>query len=195
MTPQELLLQQKIPLSFRSQALKTIQEIAIFLKINYVWLLLVMLKESRLNPLAVNSASKAKGLIQFMPSTLAPLEKKLGKTLPQNFIGQLEFVKEYFRQFAGKLNSYEDVYFAVFYPAAIGKSNDTILGITRGSAYAKLLGKQNKALDGDKDGMVTVGEAKTWFRVSVSDYLSAAVSSPPVILLLILGIGAAFFLP
>lgn len=188
------LIEQKISSEYRTQAVDAIKNLASLLRTNYLWLLLVMFKESRLNPLAVNPITKARGLIQFMPSTLKEIESKMGRSMPNNFLGQLPFVHEYFKRFTGKLNSYYDVYFAVFYPVAIGKPDDFILGISRGDAYAKLLTRQNKPLDIDKNGYVTVSEAKKWFKIGVTDYMKAIITNPHYILGFIISAAAAFFL-
>ncbi len=190
----------RLPTNTKTLIINELQLMAVRLGIEYEWLLAVMFKESGLNPLAVNSITKAKGLIQFMPATLKTLEASLRKKLPNDFLGQLPFVYEYLKPYKGKMKTYYDAYLAVFYPAAIGKRDSDILGITVSSARAKLIGSQNIGMDKNGDSMITVGEVKTWFDIGVKDLLKnilpVQVTSNPVamVILGVLTCTALFFL-
>lgn len=73
---------------------------------------------------------------------------------------QLDYVKQYLLPYKGKLDSPQDAYLSVLYPKAVGQgSNPSYVVFSEGSsAYA-----ENKhfdgAVDGKKDGNVTVQEA------------------------------------
>lgn len=110
--------------------------------------------ESGGNPQAVNRASGASGLNQFMPGTA----RRLGTTHQQirrmPFKQQLGLVDRYFQRFRGRIQTKPDAYMAVLYPAAIGKPNEYAL-FRRGTlAYS-----QNAGLDLNHDGVVTKAEA------------------------------------
>ena len=67
---------------------------------------------------------------------------------------QLDYVESYFNPYAGRLHSIEDIYMTILYPRAIGQKTDYVLFRSGTTAY-----KQNKGLDRDQDGSVTVAEA------------------------------------
>ena len=87
------------------------------------------------DPYAINHSTGATGLIQFMPEiSSANTAGELGTTarelLTMGPEKQLDYVLEYFQnQKRGKTMKEEvDWYFIVFYPAAIGKSDDYVIG-------------------------------------------------------------------
>jgi hypothetical protein len=99
------------------------------------------------------AGSGATGLIQFMPSTargMGTTTDALAAMTPED---QLKFVYRYFEPFRGKLNSLDDIYMAILWPAAVGKPASHAL-FTGGVAY-----RQNAGLDIDRDGVVTKAEA------------------------------------
>lgn len=100
------------------------------------------------------AGSGAIGLIQFMPKTAEELGTTSEKLAEQTAEEQLDFVKKFFWPRRGLLKSLEDVYMAILYPAAIGKPIKTTLFIENSKAY-----NQNKGLDGNKDGKITINEA------------------------------------
>jgi hypothetical protein len=106
-----------------------------------------------------NAASGATGLIQFMPSIanyLATSTSALAAMTPED---QLDYVEKYFAPYKNKLNSLEDVYMAILWPAAIGKPNSLVLFSKPSAAY-----NQNIGLDADNDGSVTKAEAAARVR-------------------------------
>lgn len=113
------------------------------------------------------AGSGATGLIQFMPSTaktLGTTTEALAKMTPED---QLNYVWKYFAPFKGKLNNLGDVYMAILWPKAVGKSDDFVL-FDRGAAY-----RQNAGLDKNKDGKVTRGEC----LVKIQDKLAKGLTS------------------
>ncbi|WPH68759.1 hypothetical protein [Stenotrophomonas phage BUCTxx100] len=95
------------------------------------------------------------GLIQFGTAAATDLGTTLDKLKKMTQMEQLEYVFKYFkmRMRSYKLKSLEDFYMSVFYPAAIGKSPDTMIFANGSVGY-----RQNIGLDVDKDGKITVGE-------------------------------------
>ena len=94
------------------------------------------------------------GLIQFMPTTARALKTSTDDLRGMSPEGQLDYVEAYFRPHAGQLNSIEDIYMTILYPKAIGKSPDYVLFKSGTTVY-----KQNKGLDRDRDGSITIREA------------------------------------
>lgn len=137
------------------------------LKINPNHLLLVMWKESRIDPKAVNPISNATGLIQFMPKTAKGLGTTVQKLKMMSATEQLDYVYEYFKPYKGKLTTPEDLYLVTFYPQALGRDDDYIIGINRSDRFARLVADQNKIVDLNNDKKVTVGEFKDYVTKGV----------------------------
>ena len=136
-----------------------LKEICSKLAINPEWLLAVMYIESRINPKAVNKYTGATGLIQFMPTTANSLGTTTAELLSMNAVGQLDYVYLYLKPYAGKMHSLMDVYFAIFFPAAIGKPSDYVLQTSKLSAG--LIASQNTGYDINSDGEITVAEVES----------------------------------
>lgn len=135
-------------------------EIANNLGIDPNWLMIVMYFESGLNPSAVNKYSGATGLIQFMPSTAQRLGTSTDELKTMDAISQLDYVEKYLSAYKSKMASLTDVYLSVFYPAAVGKSDDYILG----GDNAELVASQNKIFDTNKDGVITKAEVTQYIE-------------------------------
>lgn len=149
-----------------------VRKIAANLGINPDWVMIVMYVESRLNHLAQSSQSSAVGLIQFLSSTLATLGVSRNQILSMSNVQQLDYVEKYLLPYRGKMKSIYDVYFAVFSPSAIGKSDATVLYKSGSIGY-----QSNKPLDTDNNGNITVGNVKTWF----DKYIPAAINKGNVL--------------
>jgi hypothetical protein len=151
-------------------------QIAASLKVNPNFLLAVMSFESgeTFSPSVKNAAgSGAVGLIQFMPSTAKSLGTTTAALAAMTAEEQLDFVAKYFRQFKKPLQTIEDVYMAVLNPSAIGKGSSFVLFRKPSKAY-----DQNRGLDINQDGQITVGEAADRVRKK----LGAAGGSTGVVL-------------
>lgn len=140
--------------------LKKVEQIAARLNTDPRWLLAAMSFETggAFRSDTVNRKSGATGLIQFMPRTARRLGTSTAELARMDEYRQLDFVEEYLKPFKGRLNSLEDVYMSILWPAAVGKSNDYRL-FMRGIEY-----QQNKGLDSNRDGTVTKAEAAAKVR-------------------------------
>jgi hypothetical protein len=121
------------------------------------WLMACMAFESGFRAGVLNKAgSGATGLIQFMPNTARALGTTIAALAVMTAEEQLRYVHDYFKPYRGRLNCLEDVYMAILWPAAIGKSLDYVLfdRQTKPITY-----RQNTGLDFDADGRVTKYEA------------------------------------
>lgn len=99
------------------------------------------------------AGSGAVGLIQFMPSTACGLGttiENLSLLAPQE---QLTYVGHYFRPYASRIKSLNDMYMAILLPAFIGAPDDAVL-FSGGVSY-----RQNAGLDANSDGRITKAEA------------------------------------
>lgn len=76
-------------------------------------------------------------------------------------VQQLDFVRLYFKPYAGRLKTLSDTYMAVLWPAAIGRPDDAVLWdkASKPTTY-----RQNAGLDANKDGAITKGEAAAKVR-------------------------------
>lgn len=155
-----------------SKQLKVI-EVAAELGINPNWLLAVIYFETAktFSPSKTNSIGSV-GLIQFTRDksgvaykTINGKKHVLTDIAKMSFESQMDLVLEYFKEVkrtSGKsLNSFMDVYFAVFFPKALNQSSTYILqtlGLT-----ASLIAKQNPIFDSNKDAKITKSEIENFF--------------------------------
>lgn len=161
---------ERVPVQLREQFIKRLFEIKERLGIEPNWLMIVMLYESGINPAAVNPTGGATGLIQFMPKTAQGLGTTTQALKQMNHVEQLHFVEKYYRPYANKIKSGEDLYLINFYPYAINKPDSYIIGSERGEAYAKLVYDQNAGpkRDLNNDGFLTKGEWKQSLRKKIT---------------------------
>jgi hypothetical protein len=123
------------------------------------WLMLCMYIESRINHRARNSTSGATGLIQFMPSTALGLGTTTEQLSAMTNVQQLDFVLRYLKPYQWKMKGFVDVYFAIFFPVAIGKPKDYILKTS--SLSASKIASQNPGYDLNHDQQLTVAEVES----------------------------------
>jgi len=166
---------------------QTMRNVSSLLGINPNWLMMVMWNESRLNAQAVNkqpgdsdnplarTASRATGLIQFMPDTAIRLGTTTKALYSLSAIDQLNYVYKYFKPWAGKIKDYFDLYIITFFPGALGKPDDYILQTSKLSAA--LIAKQNPFFDVNKDGKISVGEIRRRMYESIPKSIVADVMS------------------
>lgn len=99
------------------------------------------------------------GLIQFGKDAATDVGTTLTELVKMDQLTQLEYVYKFFKPYAGKLKSIDDLYMRILYPAAVGKAESHVLFPKGTKAYL-----QNQGLDLDKDGAITKGEAATKIR-------------------------------
>lgn len=122
------------------------------------WLYAIIKIESSGNKNAVNKYSGATGLIGFLPSTAKRLGTSTKDILNMSNSEQLCYIEKYLKGVTPKgykLKSMSDVYLAIFYPMALGKANNYVIG---GKTSRQL--KWNRPLDTDKDSILTVHDLK-----------------------------------
>ena len=73
------------------------------------------------------AGSGAVGLIRFMPSTERGLGTSTEALTRMSAVEQLDWVRMYFKPYAGRLKTLSDVYMAILWPKAIGKPEDYVL--------------------------------------------------------------------
>ena len=148
-----LFLYDQIPANKTAFANKVV-EISKLLGINPDWLMLVMYFESKLNSKAKNPGSSATGLIQFLEATAKELGTTTAKLAAMTNVQQLDFVYRYLVRYQSKLKSVQDVYLAVFYPAAMGKDLTYIF------PFSPRTVELNKIFDQDGNKQISVGEIR-----------------------------------
>lgn len=150
-----------IPATIRSAFAQKVTDIAAFLQIDPNWLMQVMYAESKLKASAQNIQKGrliAAGLLQWTKAsgvTGAPQSM-----LQYGHLQQLDWVREYFKPYRGKMNSYFDVYLVTFFPAAVGKPDNYVFATSRLSAA--LIAQQNPGVNIVKDGKITMSEFKQY---------------------------------
>ena len=81
--------------------------------------------ESNFDPSITNArGSRATGLIQFMPSTAKGMGTTVEDLAAMSAVDQMAYVHRYLAPYKGKIKSEADINMAIFYPRAIGKSDD-----------------------------------------------------------------------
>jgi peptidoglycan hydrolase-like protein with peptidoglycan-binding domain len=140
---------------------KKLQKIADDLGVKKSDLIAIMKQESRVNPQAVNPMSGATGLIQFMPSTAERLGTSTSALKQMTAVEQLDYVYKYFKMVGVKPGmDLGDLYMAVFMPAHIGKSENFVLGAAGAPGFSGKVYAQNRGLDKDRNGVITISDVK-----------------------------------
>jgi len=140
-----------------------LQQIAGKLMINPSWLMVVFFIETaaprygKIDSKIQNSIG-ATGLIQFMPSTAIGLGTTTEALKAMTNVEQLDWVYKYLSCYSRRMLNLSDLYFAVFFPAAMGKPSDWILS-------SKTLSPQriacaNPLYDLNHDQQITVSEVQ-----------------------------------
>ena len=155
----------KIPASQQAAFTAKVKTIAAKLLVDPNWLMQVMKAESGVNPQAVNATGCATGLIQFMPKTATNLGTTTAALYKMNAVEQLDWVYKYFSPWTGKLKSYYDVYAVTFFPLIVGKPDTWV--VESKDLSAALIARQNKIIDINKNGQITVGEFKQYVKNTV----------------------------
>lgn len=111
----------------------------------------------------------ATGLIQFVPDTARSLGTTTWLLEKMTRVEQLKYVEMYFKKagMVGKLNSYFDVYLVVFFPAAVGHTNDDNWVFQARRILASEVAKANPGININKDEKITMGEFKQYLLNSV----------------------------
>jgi hypothetical protein len=77
-------------------------------------------------------------------------------------VDQMDYVEKYFNPYKAMLETIEDVYMAILWPAAIGKANSWVLFSKPSAQYDR-----NSGLDTNKDGAVTKEEAAAMVKAKL----------------------------
>jgi hypothetical protein len=152
--------------SNKAQFLAKVNDVSNRLNINPDWLMLVMKHESGLNSKAYNQAGGATGLIQFMPATARSLGTTTADLYNMSNVDQLEYVYKYFAPYKRYLTSFEQMFLVTFFPAALGRPDNWVFHTSQ--LTAETIVRYNPIFDLNKDGVLTVGEWKTYLRNFVS---------------------------
>lgn len=154
----KLIFEEKVKASYRVAFVAKVKEISKRLLIEPEWLMKVINKETAgtFSPSIKNPTSSATGLIQFMADTAIGLGTTTANLAKMSAIEQLYYVEKYFKPYIGKMHSFADVYIAVFYPAALNKSDNWV--------FPNWVYMAQKYMDLNKDKKITLGEFKKWMN-------------------------------
>ena len=139
---------------------KKLDKVASALGVKSSDLLAVMKQESGVNPSAQNGTSGATGLIQFMPDTARRLGTTAAELRQMTGVEQLDYVYKYFKMTGVGNGTLGDLYMAVFMPKYIGYDDDFVLGQSGASGFSGKVYAQNRGLDRNRDGAITVADVK-----------------------------------
>lgn len=139
---------------------KKLQNIAKELNVSAKDLTAIMKLESKLDPKARNPYSGATGLIQFMPTTARSLGTSVNDLATMSAVEQLDYVYKYFKMVGVGNGSLGDLYMAVFMPKYVGSPDATVLGQQGAEGFTGKVYDQNRVLDSNKDGVITVADVK-----------------------------------
>lgn len=99
------------------------------------------------------------GIIQFGDAAAKDAGTSIPALLKMTAEQQLDYVYNFFRPYAGKLNNLSDFYMRILWPAAVGKPENTPLWSQGSKAYL-----QNRGLDVNGDGQILKSEAAAKVR-------------------------------
>jgi hypothetical protein len=158
---------------FTKEEQTKIREICERQEIKTKWLYKIFSIESGGNPSAVNrdkyknkklvyKGSGATGLIGFLPTTANFLGTDTSELKKMNVLQQLVYVEKYLEEIKKiySIKSSSDLYLAIFRPAAIGKSNNYVIGHKNGKIF-----NQNPGLDINKDSVITVKDIRKFISL------------------------------
>jgi hypothetical protein len=111
---------------------------------------------------SIKNRNGATGLIQFLPETAAELGTSIADLAAMTAVDQMDYVEKYFNPYKAMLETIEDVYMAILWPAAIGKANSWVLFSKPSAQYDR-----NSGLDTNKDGAVTKEEAAAMVKAKL----------------------------
>jgi hypothetical protein len=139
---------------------KKLEKIAGLLGTTSHALLAVMKQESGVNPAIQNKSGGATGLIQFMPDTARRLGTTTDELKNMDGVQQLDYVYKYYKMTGVGDGSVGDLYMATFMPKYIGYPDNHVLGADGDHGFSGAVYRQNKGLDRNHDGKITVGDVK-----------------------------------
>lgn len=117
----------------------------------------VLLLDQKSKATTNDKGGRARGLIQFVPSTAEGLGLDQELTATMKPVEQLDFVDKYYEPYKDSIKDYESLYLSTFYPAALGQSDDFVIGEGEQKAYTS-----NKGIDVNKDKKITVSDFKKY---------------------------------
>ena len=123
-----------------------VKQVASQLGVDEMALVKIMYKESKFDPKARNGDTKATGLIQFMPDTAIGLKTTVDALYKMTRIEQLDYVKTYFSNYGVSGKTYAELYLITFYPFALSKPNDYIIGSEVSTPRAIIIANQNAGI-------------------------------------------------
>lgn len=119
------------------------------------------------------AGSGAVGLIQFMPGTAADMGTSTEELSQMTAVDQLDYVEKYFRPYASRIHTLDDMYMAILMPKYISADDSAVVFENGHIAY-----RQNRGFDANHDGQITKAEvcAKVQAVYERGKWLSNAIN-------------------
>lgn len=126
---------------------------------NSDWMMAAMAFESgrTFSPTIQNGAGAPYyGIIQFGAAAAKDAGTSIPELLKMTAEEQLDYVYNFFRPYANRINTLSDLYMRILWPRAVGRPESYVLWdeATRPTTY-----RQNRGLDRNRDGRITKAEA------------------------------------
>lgn len=150
-----------------------LKHISKLLHVSYIDLYTLIDIESKHKSTAINKTTKAIGLIQFKPSTLHEMGYNEDEVVHMTRLEQLDIVYMYLSQFELIFEQSNpdllELYLCIFYPSAVGKPDNFIIG--KNIRDANLIASRNKGFDLNSDKIIYKYEIRKYlknYRVKLS---------------------------
>lgn len=117
----------------------------------------VLLLDQKSKAKTNSNGGRARGLIQFVPSTAEGLGLDQEKTATMTPVEQLDFVDKFYNTYKDNITDYQSLYLSTFYPAALKQGDDFVIAETEETAYSA-----NRGVDVNNDGKITVADFKSY---------------------------------
>ena len=184
--PTDLIYVKKIPENLLRDFFVKLAAIAKLLQVDPNWLMQVFQAESGVDPSRRNTYAPfhkkngdldgyATGFIQFVPDTARRMGTTTQALEKMGWIKQLDYVYKYLQPYTGKIKNYFDLYLLVFFPAAVGHSNDDNWVFETKNISRLKIARANPAIDINKNGTITMGEFKQYVKNTVQKSLWSKV--------------------
>jgi hypothetical protein len=162
---------QRVSNDFKQKVLKLADELGT--KADYLMAIMAFETGGSFDPAQKNRADPQHGpvgLIQFTSTAARSLGTTKAALVKMTAEEQLGCVEQYLKRYKHLgLSKLEDLYAAVHWPAATGRSLDYVLYRENGSRASQRDYRANRGFDADHDGTVTLGEAAAKVRAKLAE--------------------------
>ena len=138
---------------------KMIKDMGIRAHVNDLMACMAFESGGTFKPSTQNKITRATGPIQIMPVNAIAYGTTVEALSKMSFQQYLKYVAMHFKPYAKRIQGHQDFYMSILWPRAVGQPDNYPLWTIGSKAYS-----QNDALDLNKDGAVTKGEALHYIK-------------------------------